>query len=76
MSTTTASLRRAFSVALKGERAALGVSQRELGRRTGIDNTLLCHFEAGRRLPTVEDLVTLADAFTTTTDELLGRPRA
>lgn len=54
-------------------RAERGWSQVELAERLGANRLSVMHIEAGRRLPRVERLLGLADAFGVSTDALLGR---
>ncbi len=49
------------------------MTQLALQMKTGIDQALLSKYENGARLPTVENLMTLADFFGTNLDFLLDR---
>ena len=49
------------------------MTQLALQMKTGIDQAVLSKFETGERLPTVENLVTLADFFGTSLDYLMDR---
>jgi transcriptional regulator with XRE-family HTH domain len=54
-------------------RRRLNRSQADVAREMVCDVSLVAHFEGGRRLPSAENLIRLADALGTTTDYLLGR---
>jgi len=56
---------------LKEVREFLGLTQSELARRTGLQPSAINHFEAGRREPTMQNLVKLAEGLGVTTDRLL-----
>lgn len=58
---------------LKALRTKQKITQLELQMKTGIDQALLSKYERGERLPTVENLMALADYFGTTMDYLMGR---
>lgn len=51
-----------------------GLSQRELGERVGVKQQVVANWESGSSNPKLKDLVALAETFSTTTDDLLGRP--
>lgn len=61
----------AFNYNLKEVREFLGLSQTELARKAGFKNSAISHFEAGRRMPSVQNLVKLAKGLGVTTDRLL-----
>ena len=50
-----------------------GMTQLSLQMKTGIDQALLSKYESGERVPTVENLIILADYFHTSLDYLMGR---
>src|SRR5579883_1761713 len=50
-----------------------GISQTDVATIVDLPASNISHFESGRRLPSLPNLVTLADALGATTDELLGR---
>jgi len=50
------------------------LSQAELGERTGLHQSAVAYFEAGRRVPSTPNLVRLAQALDVSTDYLLGLP--
>lgn len=52
----------------------MDLSQRELGERVGAKQQVVANWESGTSNPKLKDLLALADAFGTTTDDLLGRP--
>lgn len=47
-------------------------TQEHLAQLTGLSATWICHFECGRRNPTIGKLAELAKVLGTTTDYLLG----
>ena len=50
-----------------------GLSQQKLGDMIGVTKVSICGYENGTRIPTIENLVKLADSLETTIDFLLGR---
>lgn len=69
----TAPLSTGFGPRLIAIRQRRGFSQSDLASSGGFQQSAISHFEAGRRLPNLANLVRLADALQVTTDELLGR---
>jgi transcriptional regulator with XRE-family HTH domain len=65
--------RTAFGQRLQRIRELRGESQTHLSSRSGLKPSAISHFEAGRRLPNLPNLLKLADSLDVTTDELLGR---
>ena len=63
-----------FPVRLINARKMRKLSQKELGEKADIPSTSIAHFEAGARLPCVENVVKLALALNVSTDNLLGMP--
>ena len=62
----------AFGRRLAAFREKKGITQAELGNRTGLTASWVCHYERGSRSPNLENLVRLADALDLTVGELLG----
>jgi len=58
---------------LKDLRLKQNITQLALQMRTGIDQALLSKYENGERVPTVENLIILADYFDTSLDYLMDR---
>ena len=58
---------------IKEKRLQLGLSQREMAKRLGIVNAMLCHWEQGHCVPNLYNICDLADFFGCTIDELCGR---
>jgi len=58
---------------LKQLRLENNLTQLALQMKTGIDQALLFKCETGERIPTVENLLTLADYFHTNMDFLMDR---
>lgn len=59
-----------MGVAIRDQRAALGVSQRELAARAGVDRAFLNGVESGKRNPTLAMLGKLAAGLDTTVGAL------
>lgn len=58
-------------------RRRAGLSQAELARKLGVSPSAVGMYEQGRREPSAQMLVTMADAFGVSTDYLLtGKPRS
>lgn len=58
---------------LKVLRQQRGLTQLALQMKTGIDQAIISKYESGERMPTVENLMLLADFFDTSLDYLMGR---
>lgn len=58
---------------LRKLRTEKDLTQIALQMQTGIDQALLSKYETGERIPTVENLITLADYYGTNLDYLLDR---
>ena len=52
-----------------------GISQKELSNLTGITESAISHYVNGERVPRGMNLVKIADALGTTTDDLLNSDR-
>lgn len=63
----------AFGGAVRAFREQLGVSQEELGFRSGLDRTYVSGIERGVRNPTLRIIKLLADALKTSPSALLQR---
>lgn len=66
-------LRKTISKNLAKARRNLHLSQGDLAKLTGLMPSAVAHFEAGRRMPTVANLLKLADALVISLDSLFGR---
>lgn len=60
-----------FENIIKNKRTFKGWTKAELSRRTGISQQMLCDMEAGRRNPSIENLVKLAIVLEFSLDDLL-----
>jgi len=60
------------STHLRRVRTERGLAQRELALRAGVDQTLICKYEAGERQPSLTTLRSLCEALGCTATELLG----
>lgn len=49
------------------------LSRKEFAQKAGLNATCITHYLQGRRIPTVESLIKIADFFQCSTDFLLGR---
>lgn len=58
---------------LKELRQRLGLTQLALQMKTGIDQAVISKYESGERVPTVENLMLLAEFFNTSLDYLMDR---
>lgn len=58
---------------LKKLRLQNNMTQLALQMNTGIDQALISKYESGERIPTVENLLILADYFDTSLDFLMDR---
>lgn len=58
---------------LKTLRQQHGLTQLALQMKTGIDQGVISKYESGERLPTIENLMVLADFFNTSLDFLMDR---
>ncbi len=64
---------RAFRDRLRSARANKQLSQSDLAVRSGLQPSAISHFETGRRLPSLNNLIRLADALSVSADYLCGR---
>jgi transcriptional regulator with XRE-family HTH domain len=62
-----------FGESMRSIRETLGWSQEKLAVKAEISAAAISHFETGKRLPSFENLVRLADAFDVSIDRLIGR---
>ena len=62
-----------FSERLRAARESKGLSQTDLAKRAGFQPSAICHFENGRRAPSLDSLKKLADALSVSLDYLAGR---
>lgn len=62
MISKSSALRRKFGAKLRQERQKLGISQEELGFRTGLDRTYISGIERGERNPTLQNIGRIAKA--------------
>jgi transcriptional regulator with XRE-family HTH domain len=62
-----------FAQRLREAREMRGLSQAELGTKTGLQPAAVSHFETGARRPSFDNLRRLAVALEVSTDYLLGR---
>jgi len=60
---------------LRELRARRGFTQDQVAKRLSCHESAVSRWESGSRFPTGEDLVSLADLFEVSTDDLLGRVR-
>lgn len=62
-----------FKDRLRRARENRGMSQVDVGAKTGLQPAAVSHFETGQRAPSFENLRKLADALSVSVDYLLGR---
>jgi transcriptional regulator with XRE-family HTH domain len=60
--------RQRFAANMKRARRQLGISQEELGFRSGLNRTTISHYERGSREPGVDAVIKLATGLQTTPD--------
>lgn len=58
---------------IKKMREEKGLSQRRLADKVGVTPAAVYQWETGRAVPTLDNLVSLADALECSTDAVLGR---
>ncbi|BAG00271.1 MAG: helix-turn-helix domain-containing protein [Pseudanabaena sp.] len=71
MEKSKAVILRALGLMIREHRAALGISQEELGLRCHLDRTYISGLERGVRNPSLTALVTLAKGLNITVSQLL-----
>lgn len=62
-----------FPELLKYFRLMRAITQTQLGQTVGLESSLISHFEAGRRSPSLMSLCRLSDALSVSIDALVGR---
>lgn len=62
-----------FAANVRRRAEALGLSQAEVARRTGLSERRFAHYASGKREPGLAILVRIASVLATTVDDLLGR---
>ncbi len=60
---------------LKYQREIRNLSQSDLARATGLKQQMISHWEANKGSPSIEAIVTLADYYDLSIDELIGREK-
>jgi len=60
-----------FEDNLKFLREALAMTQKEVGNRSGLHPSAIAHFEAGRRKPSLDNLVRLCKGMRCTPNDLI-----
>lgn len=71
----TLTLRHILPQRIKHHRTLRNLSQAALATKAGLAPTHLSHFEAGRRIPTLENFVQIVNALGVSADELLFDPQ-
>ena len=61
-----------FATRLRKCRELLGMSQKQLSEKTGMEQSIISHYEAGRREPSIANLVRIKTAMGIPYDMLLG----
>ena len=64
-----------FKENLRAYRQARSMTQKELAKKTGLTHEWISHYENGRRLPSLQNLIKLADALNISIDELARREK-
>ena len=65
--------RKKFAENLKLWRIGQGLSQKELANKINVSFQTISHWETGYAIPSIDEIVALADYFETSIDELVGR---
>lgn len=58
---------------IRKKRLEYDIEQQELAKRIGVSKMMISYYESGMRVPSVANLVSIADALHCSVDELLGR---
>lgn len=58
---------------IRKKRLEYDIEQQELAKRIGVSKMMISYYESGMRVPSVANLVGIADALHCSVDELLGR---
>jgi len=66
-------LRDELATRLRIERARIDKTQADVAKAVGITASMLCQYESGERIPTLQTLGLLADFYGTSLDYLAGR---
>lgn len=66
-------IEKVFAERIEAARKCRGISQAELAARVGLRQSAINHFVRGRRIPSVDTLLKLADELNTSIGYLLGR---
>ena len=66
-------LRDELATRLRMERARIDKTQADVAKATGITAPMLCQYESGERVPTLQTLSLLADYYGASLDHLVGR---
>ena len=64
-----------YGKALKHQREINNLSQTELAKATGLKQQMISHWEANKSLPNIDFCVRLANYYSISLDELIGRER-
>lgn len=64
--------RKCFPERLRQTREVKGLTKTALGQLVGVTNVSIREFEIGRKVPTIDTLVALAETLEVSTDYLLG----
>ena len=58
---------------LRMERARIKKTQKQVAKETGIGAAMICNYENGERVPTLQTLAKLADFYGASIDYLVGK---
>lgn len=72
MSLKSSKLQKQLGAKIRGEREGLGISQEELGFRTGLDRTYISGIERGVRNPSLVNIGKIAKALKISPDKLFS----
>ena len=68
-------LMNAFAAVLKARRSALGISQEELARRSGVNRSFVARIEIAQNQPTLSVLFRLSHGLNVAPEELIRQAR-
>ena len=63
---------RIFGARIEAARKKKGLTQEELAERVGVSQSMINHIEKGKKKPSLDTAVALADEFNTTVDSFFG----
>lgn len=62
-----------YALQIRRLRESRGMTQRQMADRLGLSPAAVAHWELGRKKPTTDNLLAMAELFGCSTDAILGR---